>query len=456
MKSLLNKLSHTEEKKQETKQIASNLINIIKGNDKNYFEYEARISKINKDIENIETKYLDKESLQQINNTINYLKYNSEKGHLSQIINFKSREIYKSDIDLTIEKLQDLRKNNFNSDKYVQDSINKIKDSIENKIPKKNTYETRFSFMEYNLKKLSAIKTKKISQKDFDELEFCKQAIEKNKYLRKKHSQKQKKIIEKFEEILNKRNQKPEKNKKNRIMKYVAIGALALGSIISIESCLYNQRNKNILNEISKLKNEYREFKTRNKKQEINYHHLVAENEYKDSIYRQRYQKYEHLFEKYSKINLPKGYNEKEFRAILAGMGRIETSMGASKTAGKNDNESGEKWLMGYTIGEKYPEKYAGPDNQIKYASEKIKNALEGKEKYYQGVIYKNTKDEKIKYVLSVYNSGKELKENPRGQTYVSKIYPYLKGWKEYFNKQNTRNKIAQLNLKNKKNIKKN
>ncbi len=452
MKSLLNILNNSKQKKQETKERVSNLINIIKGNDRNYFEYEARISKINEEVENIEKNTIDNTSLKKINETIDFLKYESKKGRLSQIINFQSREIYKSDIELTIEKLQNLRKNNFDSNQYVQDGINKIKDSVENKIAGKNTYEVRFSFMEYNLKKLNTIKRKKLSQRDFDELEYCKQTIEKNKYLKRKHSQKQKEILKKFNEVLNKRYKEPKKNSR-KIIKYVTISVLALGSIFTIGEYNYQKNQEKILNKISEIKKEHKKLKMNNKEQKRNYQHLVAETEYKDSIYRQRYQKYEHLFEKYSRINLPKGYTEKEFRAILAGMGRIETSMGASKTAGRNDNESGERWLMGFTAGNKYPEQYAGPEKQIKYASERIKNALEGKERFYPDVIQKETKDEKMKYVLSVYRSGRGLKGNPLGQEYISKIYPYKKGWIEYFN---SKERIAQLNLKKGNNIKKN
>lgn len=439
--SLLSKLFSKERINIEIN-IESIYKNIQEKNQRLEDRYNQSISNIIEITKNTKIKS-SKNLLKKLNETIDNIQYNKEYGYLSKVLKDESRHLSKEKVEYTLSSLKKIR-NQYpqeESEFGVKENIQNIKNLVQNKLPKKR-FDSRLPMLK---NQLQIIKNKKISQEDFDEIAYNFKRLEKNYYLKNKEEYKEQRqeVLDKFKTILERRYTKP---KKRKMINYLRAGFLVIGSALIISSFVYaknQERTQKEREKITEIKKEYNELiKERNKKNvkknTVSYQFLVAENEYKDSIYRQRYLKYKELFEKYSRINRPEGYTEKEFKAILAGIGRIETSMGTAKTAGKNDNELGEKWLMGFTAGERYPEKFAGPEKQIRLASKRIKDALEGKERYYEDIIYKKTKDEKIKYVLSVYNSGYGLEENSRGQLYVSKIYPYIKGWIEYFNIQNT------------------
>ena len=149
------------------------------------------------------------------------------------------------------------------------------------------------------------------------------------------------------------------------------------------------------------------------------------------------YAKYASLFEKYSQENLPEGWDEIEFRAVLVAFSEKETSVGtAGNKCGLKSNDPCSDWLMGYTDGKKYPEKYRGAENQISVASRMLQTIFEGKntQSYASCNDISNLQD-KIKCVASIYYSGKPYDKafNRKGKNYADNFMKAFAKWENYF-----------------------
>lgn len=160
--------------------------------------------------------------------------------------------------------------------------------------------------------------------------------------------------------------------------------------------------------------------------------------------FRQAYYQYENLFEKYSTNNLPEGWAETEFRALLVAVSQKESGVGTALTGPKGQLVPGETWLMGYNDGAKWPENFKGPDEQIKRASSTFKNALNGNSNMYsdcnsffKSILQSISKEQRIQCVLSVYYSGKAptFWKKSEGQKYAEEVISFWKEWKSYFKK---------------------
>ncbi len=373
------------------------------------------------------------EFLEKLNQTIDYLTYNKNNPYLKRVINNESRKINKEKINFTLENLKKIRNkyNNETSEKSIKYNLENMENLIANKIPGKNTLESRLSILR---SQLDIIKNKQISQEDFDKISYNYHKILNNRYLKNKTelSQKRNDVLSEFSKILEQRNKKQNKIKKkkpfSKLIPFMSPFILA-GLITTINPQKEETTKYENTNSAWEVDIEFQEKKNNSKP-----NYTITGIPKHDSIYKARQLKFDSLFTEYANLNTPKNLSYIEFKAILTSIALQETSMGASRKAGKEKNEPGEFWLMGFTRGEQYPEKYKGIENQIKSASERIKEAFEGKQRFYPKTNEKESKEEKIKYILSVYNSGKDLTpENKMGQNYVKKVFPLIKGWEKYF-----------------------
>lgn len=144
--------------------------------------------------------------------------------------------------------------------------------------------------------------------------------------------------------------------------------------------------------------------------------------------YISRYSKYQTIFEKYASENLPNGMETNSFKALLAAVATKESSMG--------EGSAGDIYLMGYD--NKHRPQYDGPENQVKYASERLKDALEDNMKYYKDCYCSMNPDycaigsKKIKCILTIYNMGDV--NNAIGKEYAEIVYEFYGKWRNYFN----------------------
>ncbi len=146
--------------------------------------------------------------------------------------------------------------------------------------------------------------------------------------------------------------------------------------------------------------------------------------------YIERYDLFREIFEKYSKSslkggNLPEDWDQNGFKALLVAVGQKQSNL-----------EDGD-WLMGYGIGN---EKYKGADNQVKYASAVLKNALEVRNSEERGnyeICSPLPLNSYLKCVLSFYHTGKPpgsfLFRNKEGIEYANDVLEIWENWKAYF-----------------------
>ena len=154
------------------------------------------------------------------------------------------------------------------------------------------------------------------------------------------------------------------------------------------------------------------------------------------------YNKYNSYFTKYAKINLPQGWEEDQFKALLVAISTQETGVGtAGDKCGLNSDESCEDWLMGYTSGAKYPSSYKGVEKQIALASSLLKRALTGASSSYTkcGNYISPNDEEGLKCVIQTYG--------PSSTDYPIKVLSFWKAWEKELSNQapRTEEKITKL-----------
>src|SRR3989344_4208074 len=162
------------------------------------------------------------------------------------------------------------------------------------------------------------------------------------------------------------------------------------------------------------------------------------------------YNKYKNLFEEYSKKNKPSEFEETEFKALLIAVSQWETGIGALKTCGIFGNENCENWIMGYD--NKFQDSSKGAEKQIALSSNLFKRAFAGEVEQvpaYETKCSRKSGEDKIKCILSVYNSGLSYEESKgefptgvtadgkyaRGWKYAEEVIVFKKNWEAYFKK---------------------
>ena len=136
------------------------------------------------------------------------------------------------------------------------------------------------------------------------------------------------------------------------------------------------------------------------------------------------YKDYDSLFKKYARLNLPQGWSEVQFRALLVAISTQETGLGtAEDKCGLHSDESCEDWLMGYTSGAKYPSSYKGAEKQISLASSLLKKALEGTSSSYRCGMVSPNDEKSLSCVLQTYG--------PSSTSYPVKIISFWKAWEK-------------------------
>lgn len=161
---------------------------------------------------------------------------------------------------------------------------------------------------------------------------------------------------------------------------------------------------------------------------------IVCEEEDKNSIsssnipqkYLDAYKSYDSLFEKYSKMNLPQGWTEVQFRALLVAISTQETGLGTSgNKCGLKSNEPCSDWLMGYTKGASYPSSFKSSEKQIDLASTLLKKALSGASSSYHCGFVSPNDEAALKCVLQTYG--------PSSTEYPKKVLGFWKSWVKKF-----------------------
>jgi len=136
-------------------------------------------------------------------------------------------------------------------------------------------------------------------------------------------------------------------------------------------------------------------------------------------VYRGRYEKYRNLFEKYDE-NPPEGFSKIEFRALLVAIAQKETSLGENNPR---------NLLMGYGDGGN-ERGFIGHENQVKSASETLREAFNNQNNLYSSCNDKQNLDDKKECILSIYNQGIQ---NNDGKKYAKKVIEYSEDWEEEF-----------------------
>ncbi len=139
----------------------------------------------------------------------------------------------------------------------------------------------------------------------------------------------------------------------------------------------------------------------------------------------EKYEQFREVFEKYSTDNLPVGWNQSDFKALLVAIGQKQTNL------------EDEDWLMGYGTGN---ENYIGADEQVRRSSAIIKAALE--KRVGTGSPYEPCNSQEgenqLRCILSVYHTGKRptgilIFGNKDGRDYASSVIEFWNNWKRFF-----------------------
>ena len=141
------------------------------------------------------------------------------------------------------------------------------------------------------------------------------------------------------------------------------------------------------------------------------------------------YEKYKIHFNKYSKDNLPKGFTQDEFKALLVAISQKETQVGTLNTCVDGTKPCSD-WIMGYD--NQYRDTNKGTKVQIQKASSVLKRAFEGGVPAYNNncdlKAGENNKD-KIDCILNSYRGYGEEPE------YANIVLGLKQNWEAYFEK---------------------
>ncbi len=140
------------------------------------------------------------------------------------------------------------------------------------------------------------------------------------------------------------------------------------------------------------------------------------------------YKNYASLFDKYSGANLPMGWTQTEFEALLAAVGEVESNLQGD-------------YLMGYDSGNV---NYKGADTQIKDASAVLKGAINGNgEADYASCVESSNLNDRLSCILSVYRTGKAntqgflgIGRNTEGVNFAATVTTQWYLWQNYLNSQ--------------------
>ncbi|MEM3405508.1 MAG: transglycosylase SLT domain-containing protein [Candidatus Pacearchaeota archaeon] len=157
-----------------------------------------------------------------------------------------------------------------------------------------------------------------------------------------------------------------------------------------------------------------------------------------NSVYKKRYEEYKEYFNKYAKKNLPEGFDEESFKALLAAIVSAESKMGYQLDLEKSNKNKAiyiknDTHFAGYknTINK-------GPDSQLSLLSSELKSAFEGKNSYYLYNQCSNLKDEYQKafciiYIFKYKLSQGEIKDKNLLYFYSLRIIDYSGIYRDYF-----------------------
>jgi len=145
--------------------------------------------------------------------------------------------------------------------------------------------------------------------------------------------------------------------------------------------------------------------------------------------YKNRYQEYSGLFEKYANIYKPSDFDLESFKALLAAIAQKESSMGYPNGKDKDDS-----YFTGYgsSRSDAASKGWLGVENQLNMTASYLKKAFENNNEKYKAC-YNYQSDEKMKCILSIYRSGGDYKVNEIGKNYADEVISYYKNWKGYF-----------------------